>query len=148
MGGKQSAEWWREYRRRKAEVLRAYNRERRQSPKLKAQRKASEARRRQRLRSLACKDDDRILPFCGCELYKIARQIVGQRPASGSVLTWSNELLWEDAIEEVVLALIEDRDPVFAVKEFRSKERMWKKVTCQQFEGFEGSIVVNRTLDW
>lgn len=117
MSGKMSAEWWREYRRRRGEQLRAYNRDRRQTPLVRAQRHASEERRRRRVREAeAAKAVILTHP-----LLDAAAALVPLH-ATGSLLRFRSELTAEDARSEAVLAMLEGRDAALAVRAFRTAE--------------------------
>lgn len=105
-----SAEWWREYRRRNAEKLRAYNRARRQTPTLKAQRRASEQRRRARLRV-----EYAPLPALYPDLQH-----------GGTVSFWDDELRLDLAQERALAALTGDPS---AVTEYRAREWAWRRIT-------------------
>ena len=102
-------EWWREYRLRRGESLRAYNRLRRQQPRLKAQRHASEARRRARQHV-----DLTPLPA----LYPAL--------CHGSALSFWEDELRMDLAQEAELARLEGRCPVEAVRQYRGREMAWR----------------------
>ena len=114
MGGKQSPEWWREYRLRRAKELREYNRKRRQQPKVKAQRQASENRRRARIRGA-----QEPLPQLHPEL------------RHGQVLSFWEDELRLDLIQEAALARLEGRDPLEAMKVYRAREMRWHRITVE-----------------
>lgn len=121
MGGKMSAEWWREYRRRNPR-LRGYNRERRQDATVRAQRHAQEVRRRSRLRAMA---RERLDQFSVThELIEWARSIVNI-PSRGAVFMFKEEVLSEDLVSEAILARLEGRDPLAAVQQYRAQEVAW-----------------------
>lgn len=107
-------EWWREYRRRRQEHLREYNRQRRQTPKLKAQRRASEQRRLAKKRPPPCPDP---LP----PLYP-SLQV-------GKYLSFWEDELRLDLAQEAWLAVLEGNDPEEAVARYRRREINWKHHT-------------------
>lgn len=106
-------EWWREYRRRRCEELRAYNRERRQTPKVREQRRASEARRRAKQAVLAQEPLPMLYPHL-------------QRGTAVSF--WEDELRL-DLEQEAALARLEGRCPVEAVRKYRAREAAWSRIT-------------------
>jgi len=105
-----SPEWWREYRRRRGESLREYNRDRRKQPKVKAQRHASEARRRAKVGPVDVEPVPSLFP----ELQH------------GSALSFWEDELRMDLAQEAELARLEGRCPVEAVKQYRGREIAWK----------------------
>lgn len=130
MGGQQPPEWWREYRRRRADHLREYNRQRRQQPKLKAQRKASEKRRRAK----RCLDEEPL-------------PVLMPGLQHGSHYSFWEDELRLDLAQEAALAVLEGRCPEEAVKAYRAREYAWRRVTgplvCEEHlegSGGEGSL--------
>lgn len=107
------AEWWREYRRRRAASLRAYNKARRQQPKLKAQRRAAEIRRRARRRE----EQSHPLPLLMPHLQR------------GAALSFWDDELRLDLAQEAALAELEGRDPREAVQAYLARENAWRKIT-------------------
>jgi hypothetical protein len=63
----------------------------------------------------------------GHDLFEEARRIVGPRRTS---LTTLYDPLYDDLLSEATLALIEGRDPVSAIRHYRSSERSFGRVTC------------------
>ena len=129
------AAYWRDYRARNAERIREYNRQRRQQPKIKAQRHASEERRRAKARLAEQSAPMAAMPT-GHSLYSQAQELLGSTRSSGRALKWQSELDHEDATQIAVLALLEGGDPSPAVKAFRSAQRAWMLSTTQIPEGW------------
>lgn len=116
--------WWREYRRtHRAEITAATRRRRQSSPVLRAQRLASEQRRRARLRA---EDAARAVPM-DHPLLAAAAALVPM-PAPGGALRFANELMAEDARSEAVVAMLAGTDPLAAVHAWRSAERAWQSL--------------------
>jgi hypothetical protein len=88
---------------------------------MRAQRHASEARRRARLAATTAE-----LPalHVGHPLLEAARQLVPE-PVRGARLAWWSECLADDLRSEAVLALLEGRDPAEAVARYRAREHTW-----------------------
>jgi len=118
----QTAAWWRAYRARRADELRAYNRERRHRPDVRVQRHAQELRRRARLRA--------IEPFVPTHPLLEAAAALVPMPTPGHLLMFRRELTAQDARSEAVLALVEGRDPRAAALAFEAAERAWEWHTC------------------
>lgn len=119
---------WREYRRRNADRLREYNRARRQQPKLRAQRHAAENRRRVRRRGELLDVSPLPAAHTGHQLFDAARAAVGPLRSRGAQLAFPEELDWEDAVSEAVLALLEGGDPVAAATAYLRRERGIRRV--------------------
>lgn len=128
MGSAMSADWWRAYRQRRGESLRAYSRARRQQPKLRAQRRAAEERRRARLRF---DPPDVVIDH---PLLQQAALLVPY-DGFGTFYRFASELLVEDLRSEAVLALLEGRCPVAAIREYRRVESEWSHRIAPLIEG-------------
>ena len=63
----------------------------------------------------------------GHPLFERARAIVGPRQTS---LVELQDPLYDDLVSVAVVALLERKDPVVAVRRFGSLERMWGRVTA------------------
>ena len=63
----------------------------------------------------------------GHDLFDQARQIVGPRRTS---LVMLHDPLYDDLLSEATLALIEGRDPEFAIRSYGARERTFGRVTC------------------
>lgn len=118
------AAWWRQYRLDHAERLQAYNRARRKKPRVRAQRHASEARRRARRRQAG------ITPLMPSLQHGYA------------VSFWEDELRL-DLAQEAALAEIEGRDQVLAVAAYRAREVAWHRKTCRYVEDLGGNHPVD-----
>jgi hypothetical protein len=122
-----AAAYYREYRRQHADELREYNRARRARPEVRAQRHAQELRRRARIRASRPAEVEMRHPL----LDAAAALVV--MPPPGRVLRFRREVMAEDARSEAVLALVEGRDPLAAVRAFRAVERTWGMWTVPLF---------------
>jgi hypothetical protein len=80
-----------------------------------------EQRKRWRERRNAQKREVECIPtlFNGHDLFDRARAAVGPRPKF-------NEHIWEEAVAEAVLAILEDRDPREAARKAYQRERTWR----------------------
>jgi hypothetical protein len=107
------AAYYRAYRAANLERLREYDRQRRKNnPRLRAQRKASEQRRRAKLRG-RCEPLPELFP----DLVR------------GAVLMFREEAIDADVRQERELAKLEGRDPDEAERRYRSTELAWVRLT-------------------
>ena len=127
------AAWWREYRVAHREHLGEYNRARRKLPEVRAQRHASESRRRLARRAERLEEQPIGSPY-GNGFFDEATKLIGPRPKAGTVLQWASEADWEDLVEEALLAALEGRDPVEAVRAERARQGDWLRRTCEFHE--------------
>jgi hypothetical protein len=118
------AAWWRDYRIRRGEELRAYNRERRRQPKVRRQRHASESRRRARIRA------GQAIPslHTGHPLFDFARAVVAEITPLRLYVS-PVEIDRQDARSEAVLAMLEQRDPRAAAIAFLRDQAAWRRLT-------------------
>lgn len=94
----------------------------------KARYRATEAGRRSRAREYARRRSRAAPPLpalhTGHPLLEAACALV-PAPAPGARLAWREELLAQDLRSEAVLAQLEGRDPVAAVRAYRAREGAW-----------------------
>jgi hypothetical protein len=82
--------------------------------------------------------------FTGHELFDLAREIVGPRPRF-------DEHIWEEAVAETVLAILEKRDPYAAARKAYRVERTWRMQHPPIFDNADittdGRLVIVRPQD-
>lgn len=114
-----------------------YRRWRADHPEYAARQNELRAERRRRLgrgdrRAEYSRRPSRAIPAVGAmhvghDLFDQARRIVGPRRTA---LTTVYDPLYDDLLSEATLALLEGRDPVLAVRWYRSAELLFGRITC------------------
>jgi len=130
---KMSPEWWRDYRKKRAAELRLYEKSRRQTPKRKQQRHASEALRRVRRRSEKNREEQ-FLVAASHPLLDWAKTLVnkGRKPrTSTKTLLFKEEALAEDLVSVAVLAKLDNKNPEEEIRRYKGAEQQWWWHTCQ-----------------
>ena len=128
MGGKQSAEWWREYRARNRDRLNAQQRARRAGRPRDRTRERAVAAARARERRAADAAFVIPAPYTGSDVFDHARLIVHKharlKPDTRTRVYGDQ---FEDCVGEVVVALIEGSCAISAIHRFRKREWDWRR---------------------